>query len=72
MKKTNLLKDLRALSGQELKARGVKAAEELMKLRFQRKTGQLKQTHRIAELRHEIARINTFIRQSVLAGADKN
>lgn len=61
MKSTNLVKDLKALSPQELKSRGVKVAEELMKLRFQRSTGQLKQTHRLGELRRELARIKTLL-----------
>ncbi len=64
MKSTNLMKDLKALSAQELKSRGVKLAEEMMKLRFQKTTGQLKQTHRLSQIRREIARINTLLTQA--------
>ena len=64
MKSTNLMKDLKALSAQELKSRGVKISQEMMKLRFQKTTGQLKQTHRINELRRELARVNTLLNQA--------
>ena len=64
MKSTNLIKDLKALSAQELKSRGVKLAEEMMKLRFQKTTGQLKQIHRLSQIRREIARINTLLTQA--------
>lgn len=64
MKSTNLMKDLKALSAQELKSRGVKISQEMMKLRFQKTTGQLKQTHRITELRRELARVNTLLTQA--------
>jgi large subunit ribosomal protein L29 len=61
------MKDLKALSAQELKSRGVKLAEEMMKLRFQKTTGQLKQTHRLSQIRREIARINTLLAQATAA-----
>ena len=61
MKSKNQIKDLRALSSQELKQRGSKVAEELMKLRFRKKTGQLQQTHMLMSLRRELARIKTVL-----------
>lgn len=63
MKSKNLFNDLKALSPQELKQRGAKAAEELMKLRFRNKTGQLKESHQLMNLRREIARIKTLMSQ---------
>ena len=64
MKSKNQIKDLRALSAQELKQRGAKVAEELMKLRFRNKTGQLQQTHMLLNLRRELARIKTVLAES--------
>ena len=63
MKRSELIKDLRALSVPELRERGVKTAEELMKRRFRHKTGQLEQTHRLNELRKEIARVETVLEE---------
>ena len=61
MKKTDQLRDLRGLSVPDLKERCRSVAEELMKLRFRVKTGQLEQTHRIPELRAELARARTVL-----------
>lgn len=65
MKSKELLKDLRELSKEDLKKRALNAAEELMKLRFRNSTGQLQQSHRLSELRHEIARVKTLQKQAV-------
>src|SRR6266568_365478 len=44
------------------------AKDELFKLRFQNVTGQLENGHRLGEVRKDIARILTAIRQRELAG----
>ncbi|MDZ4787109.1 MAG: 50S ribosomal protein L29 [bacterium] len=64
MKSANIVKDLRALTPKELKQREVKVSEDLMKLRFSKKTGQLKQSHRLGDLRRELARIKTVLNEA--------
>ena len=44
------------------------AHQELFNLRFQRATGQLKNPARMREVRKNIARIHTYLRQRELAG----
>ncbi|MDR0948970.1 MAG: 50S ribosomal protein L29 [Lachnospiraceae bacterium] len=67
MKKTELLKDLKAKSEQELAQELVLAKKELFNLRFQNATNQLDNTARIKEVRKNIARIQTLITQSAKA-----
>jgi large subunit ribosomal protein L29 len=45
------------------------AHHELFNLRFQFATGQLKNTSRLGEVRHEIARLRTILREMELAEA---
>lgn len=63
MKKTDLLKELKGLSVDELRERARKSAEELMKLRFRAASGQLEHGHRLRETRRNLARIQTMINQ---------
>ena len=58
-------KDMRALSAEELKTKMADAREELMKLRFQVVSGQLKDTSRLPVLRKEIARMQTILNEQV-------
>ncbi len=44
------------------------AQEEIMRLRFQQTTGELKDTSRMKFLRQDIARLKTVQRQQTLAG----
>ena len=55
--------ELRELPEEELYARMEGAKEELFNLRFQLATGQLDNTARLEELRHEVARIATVLRE---------
>jgi large subunit ribosomal protein L29 len=55
--------ELRELPEDELLARIDSAKEELFNLRFQLATGQLDNTMRLKELRHEVARILTVLRE---------
>ena len=55
----SLLKDLRALSVEELTTREAELKKELFELRFQAATGQLEQTARLKEVKKQIARIKT-------------
>jgi large subunit ribosomal protein L29 len=61
-------RELADLDAEELAARLAEAKEELFNLRFQNVTGQLDDPHRLREVRRDIARIFTVIRQRELAG----
>jgi large subunit ribosomal protein L29 len=55
--------ELRELPDDELLVRIESAKEELFNLRFQLATGQLDNTARLKELRHDVARIATVLRE---------
>jgi large subunit ribosomal protein L29 len=55
--------ELRELPDDELYVRMDSAKEELFNLRFQLATGQLDNTARLQELRHDVARIATVLRE---------
>ena len=55
--------ELRELPDEDLVERIEGAKEELFNLRFQLATGQLDNTARLRELRHEVARIATVLRE---------
>ena len=55
--------ELRELPDEELFTRMDSAKEELFNLRFQVATGQLDNTARLKELRHDVARIATILRE---------
>ncbi|MET0799815.1 MAG: 50S ribosomal protein L29 [Actinomycetota bacterium] len=55
--------ELRELPDDELLARIDSAKEELFNLRFQLATGQLDAPTRIREVRHDVARIATVLRE---------
>lgn len=57
------VKEMRALSVEELKTKMADVSEELMKLRFQVVSGQLRDTSRLPILRKEIARMQTVLHQ---------
>ena len=55
--------ELRELPDDELYVRIESAKEELFNLRFQLATGQLDNTARLKELRHDVARLATVLRE---------
>ncbi len=55
--------ELRDLPTEELKTRLESAKEELFNLRFQLATGQLDNPMRIKQVRHDVARIFTVLRE---------
>lgn len=62
--KIKALKDeLKGLSTAELVAKEKEFKDELFNLRFQLATGQLENTARLKEVRKQIARIKTALRQ---------
>ena len=60
---------LRNLTAGELETKLSDANEELMKLRFQQVTGQLTDSSRVRILRREIARMQTILREQLVAEA---
>jgi len=63
MKTNKYVEDLKAKSAAELAQDLVAAKKELFNLRFQNATNQLDNTARIKEVRKNIARIQTVIKQ---------
>lgn len=59
--------ELRTLSAGELYGRLDEGYQELFNLRFQKATGQLTNTARKGQVRREIARIKTILRERELA-----
>ncbi len=56
-------KELRELDEAKLAEKLSQSEEELFKLRFQHATAQLEKTHRLGELKKDIARIKTAMNQ---------
>ena len=54
--------DARALSADQLKDELAKLKKEQFNLRFQKATGQIEKTHRVDQVRKDIARIKTILR----------
>ena len=63
-------KEIRDLSQVEVARRLDEAHHELFNLRFQYATGQLKNTARLGEVRREIARLRTILRERELVAAE--
>ena len=53
------MQEVSALSADQLKEKLIALRKEQMNLRFQKATGQLEKTHRVDELRKDIARLKT-------------
>lgn len=62
--------EVRAMTNAELANKLDDFYQELFNLRFQRATGKLANTARMGEVRREIARIKTTLRQRELAEAE--
>ena len=58
--------ELRDLTDDELEQRLVETKEELFNLRFQNATGQLDNYKRLGQLKRDVARIRTLLRQREL------
>ena len=61
---------VRELADAELENRLSEAKQELFNLRFQNVTGQLDNTTRISQVRKDVARIETILRQREIAAAE--
>ena len=62
--------ELRQMDDDELERRLTEAREELFNLRFQHVTGQLDNHARLNQVRKDIARINTLLREQEIAAAE--
>jgi large subunit ribosomal protein L29 len=62
--------ELRELSSEEIEQALAETGEELFNLRFQHATGQLENYRRLRELRREVARIKTVLRERELDETD--
>ena len=62
--------ELREMSEDELAGRLVEARQELFNLRFQHVTGQLDNYSRLGQLKKDIARIETLLRENEIAAAE--
>ena len=62
--------ELREMVDEELLNRLTEAKQELFNLRFQHVTGQLDNYSRLGEMKKEVARINTILRDREIAAAE--
>jgi large subunit ribosomal protein L29 len=56
------IEDVRAMTPDQLTDQLVTLKKEQFNLRFQKATGQVEKTHRVGEVRKDIARIKTVMR----------
>ena len=66
MKTKQRVSDLNAMSADQLQDELLKLKKEQFNLRFQRATGQLENTSRVREVRRDIARVRTLIREKAV------
>ena len=59
--------EMRELAAEELSAKLGELKKDLFNLRLQLATNQLDNTNKINEVKHDIARVNTVIREKQLA-----
>jgi large subunit ribosomal protein L29 len=64
-------KELRELNDTELEHRLGEAKEEIFNLRFQNATGQLDNIARIPQVKKDVARIETLLREREIAAAEQ-
>jgi large subunit ribosomal protein L29 len=59
-------RDIKELTAEELRKREKELKEEIFNLRFQHSTGQLDNTARLKQVKQDIARVETVLRQKAL------
>ena len=64
------IKDLRELSTKELEGKIMETKKELFSLRMRQSTGTLDKPSRIKELRKDVARMKTILRERELTGGN--
>ena len=65
------IEKMRNMSAKELVAEELKLKKELFNLRFQHVTGQLENPLRMRDLKRDIARVKTVLREQELKKAEK-
>ena len=60
--------DVRSQTADQLSDNLLQLKKEQFNLRFQKATGQMEKTHRVDQIRKDIARIKTVMRQSKAQG----
>ena len=68
---TKQAQELRDFNDTELEHRLGEAKEELFNLRFQNATGQLDNVARLPQVRRDVARIETLLREREIAAAEQ-
>lgn len=63
--------DIRKLTTEELNKKLEEIKKELFNLKFAGATGNLEKPHRIKELRHDVAKIKTVIRERELSEGEE-
>ena len=63
---------LKEMTTDELEKEDMELASQLFKLRFQLATGQIEKPHKIREVRKEIARVKTLLRERQLESIRKD
>jgi len=63
-------REIRGLSNSEIKRRLDDAHQELFNLRFQKVAGQLKNSNRLTEVKRDVARLKTVLREREIAEED--
>ena len=70
MKVNEVVKELRALSNEELVAKIKESKKELFDLRLKQSTGSLEKPSKIRELRKNVARMKTILRERENGGEE--
>ena len=63
MKSAKFTEELKKMSADELNAKLTELKEELFNLRFQLEVQQLENPHKIKDVKHDIARVMTVLRE---------
>ncbi|MCI4445065.1 MAG: 50S ribosomal protein L29 [Candidatus Aminicenantes bacterium] len=64
------IRELRELSADELKQKELELKDQLFKLRFQKSLGQMDNPMKIRNVRRDIARIKTILKESQNKGTE--
>ena len=70
MKVNEVVKELRALSNEELESRIKESKKELFDLRLKQSTGSLEKPSKIRELRKNVARMQTILKERENGGEE--
>lgn len=63
-------RELKEMSEAELRQKEKEVTEELFNLKFQHATGQLENTERLPQVRKDLARVKTVLREKEIAAAN--